>query len=95
LYRTAADSGGRTAVINLIEQAGYTDAWKATQRGGGWTGMAGRHGRGVPEGNLYKQIDYLCTLGALVLSTASFARAAAGADSPSDHAGLIAEIEVQ
>jgi endonuclease/exonuclease/phosphatase family metal-dependent hydrolase len=82
-------------VINLIEQAGYTDAWKATQRGEGWTGMASRHGCGVPEGNLYKRIDYVYTIGARVLSTARFARAAAGADSPSDHAGLIAEIEIQ
>jgi len=92
---TATDSGGRNAVINLIEQAGYTDAWKATQRGEGWTGMASRHGCGVPEGSLYKRIDYVYTLGARVLSTARFARAAAGADSPSDHAGLIAEIEIQ
>jgi len=92
---TAADSGGRTAVINLIEQAGYTDAWKATQRGEGWTGMASRHGCGVPEGNLYKRIDYVYTLGARVLSTDRFGRAAPGADSPSDHVGLVAEIEIQ
>ena len=39
---TNPDSGGRTAVINQIEQAGYTDAWKATQSGEGWTGMANR-----------------------------------------------------
>ena len=89
---TNPDSGGRTAVINQIEQAGYTDAWKATQSGEGWTGMASRHGCGVPDGNLYKRIDYVYTLGARVLSTTRFGRAAPGADSPSDHAGLIAEI---
>jgi endonuclease/exonuclease/phosphatase family metal-dependent hydrolase len=92
---TAADSGGRTGVINLIEQAGYIDAWKATQRGEGWTGMASRHGCGVPEGNLYKRIDYVYVLGARVLSTDRFGRAAPGADSPSDHVGLVAEIEIQ
>ena len=92
---TAADSGGRTAVLNLIEGAGYIDGWKATQSGEGWTGMAGRRGCGVPEGNLYKRIDYVYTLGARVLSTTRFARSAPGADSPSDHAGLIAEIEIQ
>ena len=92
---TGADSGGRTAAINLIEQAGYTDAWKATQSGEGWTGMASRHNCGVPEGNLYKRIDYVYSLGARVLSTARFGRAAPGADSPSDHIGLIAEIEIQ
>lgn len=92
---TNRDSGGRTAVIDQIEQAGYTDAWKATQSGEGWTGMASRHGCGVPEGNLYKRIDYVYTLGARVLSTTRFGRAAPGADSPSDHAGLVAEIEIQ
>jgi len=92
---TGADSGGCIAAINFIEQAGYTDAWKATQRGEGWTGMAARHGCGVPEGNLYKRIDYVYTLGARVLSTDRFGRAAPGADSPSDHVGLVAEIEIQ
>jgi hypothetical protein len=92
---TNPDSGGRMAVINQIEQAGYTDAWKATQRGEGWTGMASRRGCGVPEGNLYKRIDYVYTLGARVLSTTRFGRAAPGTDSPSDHAGLVAEIEIQ
>jgi endonuclease/exonuclease/phosphatase family metal-dependent hydrolase len=91
---TGPDSGGRTATINLIEQAGYTDAWKATQGGEGWTGMAGRRGCGAPEGNLYKRIDYVYTLGARVLATDRFARSAPGADSPSDHIGLIAEIEI-
>ena len=92
---TGADSGGRIAVINFIEQAGYTDAWKATQRGEGWTGMASRHGCGAPDGNLFKRIDYIYPVGARVLSTARFGRAAPGADSPSDHVGLIAEIEIQ
>jgi endonuclease/exonuclease/phosphatase family metal-dependent hydrolase len=92
---TSPDSGGRTAVLNQIEQAGYTDAWKATQSGEGWTGMASRPGCGQPEGNLYKRIDYVFTSGARVLSTTRFGRAAPGADSPSDHVGLIAELEIQ
>ena len=92
---TSPDSGGRTATINMIEQAGYTDAWKATQSGEGWTGMASRRGCGTPEGNLFKRIDYVYTIGARVLSTTRFGRAAPGADSPSDHVGLIAEIEIQ
>ncbi len=91
---TGPDSSGRTATINLIEQAGYTDAWKATQGGEGWTGMASRRGCGVPEGNLYKRIDYVYTIGARVLGTVRFARADPGGDAPSDHAGLIAEIEI-
>ena len=92
---TGPDAGSRTATINLIEQAGYTDAWKSTQSGEGWTGIASRRGCGVPDGNLYKRIDYIYTIGARVLSTARFGRAAPGADSPSDHVGLIAEIEIQ
>jgi endonuclease/exonuclease/phosphatase family metal-dependent hydrolase len=92
---TGPDSGGRTATINLIEQAGYTDAWKTTQSGEGWTGMASRRGCGMPEGNLYKRIDYVYTIGARVLSTVRFGRSEPGADSPSDHLGLVAEIEIQ
>ena len=92
---TGPDAGSRIATINLIEQAGYTDAWKSTQSGEGWTGIASRRGCGVPDGNLYKRIDYIYTIGARVLSTARFGRAAPGADSPSDHVGLIAEIEIQ
>jgi endonuclease/exonuclease/phosphatase family metal-dependent hydrolase len=92
---TGSDSGGRTTTINLIEQAGYTDAWKVTQGGEGWTGMASRRGCGVPEGNLYKRIDYVFTLGARVLGTSRFGRAEPGGDAPSDHAGLIAELEIE
>jgi endonuclease/exonuclease/phosphatase family metal-dependent hydrolase len=91
---TGPDAGSRSAVISLIEQAGYTDAWKATQSGEGWTGMASRRGCGTPEGNLYKRIDYVYTIGARVLSTSRFGRAAPGADAPSDHVGLVAEIEI-
>ena len=91
---TERDSGGRTATITLIEQAGYTDAWKATQNGEGWTGMASRPGCGAPAGNLFKRIDYVYTIGARVLSTSRFGRVAPGADAPSDHIGLIAEIEI-
>lgn len=92
---TGPDSGGRTSTITLIEQAGYSDAWKTTQSGEGWTGMAGRRGCGAPEGNLYKRIDYVYTMGARVLSTARFGRADPGGDAPSDHVGLIAEVEIQ
>jgi endonuclease/exonuclease/phosphatase family metal-dependent hydrolase len=92
---TGPDVGGRIAAVNLIEQAGYSDAWKATQSGEGWTGMASRRGCGAPEGNLFKRIDYVYAIGARVLSTSRFGRAAPGADAPSDHVGLIAEVEIQ
>jgi endonuclease/exonuclease/phosphatase family metal-dependent hydrolase len=89
---TGGDNPARLAAINLVEAAGYTDAWKATQNGEGWTGMATRNGCGVPNGNLFKRIDYVYAKGLRVVSTTRFARAAPGADSASDHVGLIAEL---
>jgi endonuclease/exonuclease/phosphatase family metal-dependent hydrolase len=56
--------------------------------------MASRKGCGSPEGSLYKRIDYIYLKQLRVLGTMLFARAAPGADSPSDHAGLIAEVEL-
>lgn len=82
------------AAIATLENAGYTDAWKATQSSEGWTGMATRNGCGEPNGNLFKRIDYVYAKGVQVVSTARFARAAPGGDSPSDHVGLIAEIGI-
>ncbi|MEO8521306.1 MAG: endonuclease/exonuclease/phosphatase family protein [Acidobacteriota bacterium] len=89
---TGEDNPGRMRTISLIESAGYTDAWKATQSSEGWTGMASRPGCGSPLGNLFKRIDYVYSTGLRTLSTDRFARAAPGADSPSDHVGLIAEL---
>ena len=89
---TGQDAPGRLRTRALIESAGYTDAWKATQSGEGWTGMATRNGCGTPNGNLYKRIDYVYSLGLRVMSTDRFGRSAPGADSPSDHVGLIAEL---
>jgi endonuclease/exonuclease/phosphatase family metal-dependent hydrolase len=89
---TNDDKPGRSRAIALIERAGYVDAWKATQSGAGWTGMASRPDCGSPEGNLYKRIDYIYAKQLRVVSTTIFARAAPGADAPSDHAGLIAEL---
>jgi endonuclease/exonuclease/phosphatase family metal-dependent hydrolase len=91
---TNDDKPGRSAAIAILDKAGYADAWKATQTGPGWTGMASRRGCGSPEGTLYKRIDYVQTKGLRVLGTALFARVAPGADAPSDHAGLIAELAI-
>ena len=89
---TNDDKPGRSRAIELIEAAGYVDAWKATQQGAGWTGMASRPGCGSPKGNLYKRIDYIYAKQIRVVGTTLFARAAPGADAPSDHAGIIAEL---
>jgi endonuclease/exonuclease/phosphatase family metal-dependent hydrolase len=88
---TARDSAGRVGAIATIERAGYVDTWKALQQGEGWTGMASRKGCGSPPGSFYKRIDYVFQKGLHPLSIQRFAQAAPGADSPSDHAGLIAE----
>jgi hypothetical protein len=89
---TGDDSPGRVRTISLIEGAGYIDAWKATQNGEGWTGQATRAGCGIPVGNLYKRIDYVYSIGLRTIATERFGRAAPGADSPSDHVGLIAQL---
>jgi hypothetical protein len=89
---TGDDNSGRTRTINMIESAGYTDAWKATQNSEGWTGMQTRAGCGLPVGNVYKRIDYVHSSGMRTLSTDRFGRAQPGGDAASDHIGLIAEL---
>jgi hypothetical protein len=92
---TDADSPGRVNAIQVMEAAGYSDAWKATQGSEGWTGMASRAGCGEPKGNLFKRIDYVYTIGNLkAISTTRIARAAPGADAPSDHVALVAEVSL-
>lgn len=91
---TGADVSGRVEAIERLEAAGYVDAWKVTQGSEGWTGMASRAGCGTPSGNLFKRIDYVYTKNLRAISTARMGRAAPGADSPSDHVGLIAELEL-
>jgi endonuclease/exonuclease/phosphatase family metal-dependent hydrolase len=89
---TGEENPTNVAAIDMVEGAGYTDGWKATQSGEGWTGMASRNGCGIPNGNLFKRIDYVYAKGLRFVSTARFARGAPGGDSPSDHVGLIAEL---
>jgi endonuclease/exonuclease/phosphatase family metal-dependent hydrolase len=89
---TVPATPGGTKALAVMAAAGYVDAWKVTQSGEGWTGMASRPDCGRPEGNLYKRIDYVLTRGLRTLSTMRFARAEPGADAPSDHVGVIAEL---
>ena len=90
---TLDDSPGRVNAIQMMEAAGYADAWKVTQSGEGWTGMASRAGCGEPSGNLFKRIDYVYTIGDLkAISTTRIARTTPGADGPSDHVVLVAEV---
>ena len=92
---TGADVGGRVEAIQRMDAAGYVDAWKTTQSGEGWTGMATRNGCGVPNGNLFKRIDYVYTRNLRAVATTRLARAAPGADAASDHVMLVAELARQ
>lgn len=92
---TGPDVGGRVEAIQRMEAAGYVDAWKTTQGGEGWTGMASRNGCGVPNGNLFKRIDYVYTRNLRAVAATRLARTAPGADAPSDHVMLVAELARQ
>src|SRR5262249_774285 len=71
---------------------GYVDAWPSLHGlAEGWTGMWGRHGCSVPDGYLYKRIDYAFSKNLNPVSTARFGMVQPGRGPPSDHAGLIAE----
>jgi exonuclease III len=92
---TGSNSGARIDAITRMEAAGYADAWKTTQGAEGWTGMATRNGCGVPNGNLYKRIDYVYSKNLRAVATTRLARAEPGADAPSDHVMLVAELTRQ
>jgi endonuclease/exonuclease/phosphatase family metal-dependent hydrolase len=80
--------------LQILRGAGYRDAWRATHAGAGWTGMASRPGCGLPSGSPYKRIDYVLTRGLVPRSSTQFAIAQPGADAPSDHRGLTAELSL-
>lgn len=92
---TGPDVAGRVEAIQRLEAAGYVDAWRTTQAGEGWTGMSSRQGCGVPNGNLFKRIDYVYIRSLRAVATTRLARAAPGADAPSDHVMLVAELARQ
>jgi hypothetical protein len=92
---TGSDLAERVEAIGRMEAAGYVDAWKTTQGGEGWTGMATRNGCGVPNGNLFKRIDYVYTRNLRAVATTRLARPAPGGDAPSDHVMLVAELARQ
>ena len=89
---TGGDNAARSRALEILERAGYVDAWTAAQNGEGWTGMTNRDDCGTPEGNVYRRIDYIFAAGLRVLSAKQFARGTPGADAPSDHVGVIAEL---
>ena len=90
------------AAYAAILRAGFRDAWTATQRGPGWTGMTSRK---APSGNTYcgqnsdgtpfKRIDYVLTKGIEPVATELFGFTGPGKPHPSDHLGLKATLRVQ
>jgi endonuclease/exonuclease/phosphatase family metal-dependent hydrolase len=90
------------AAYGMIAASGFVDAWAATRRGPGWTGMTSRRApSGWPPycgrrstGTPFKRIDYVWTRGLKPVSSELFGFTGPGRAHPSDHLGLKATIEV-
>jgi hypothetical protein len=86
----------KNEAIRMFRSAGYLDAWSATRAlADGSTGMWNRTSCGVPEGNLWKRIDYSLSKRLNPLSIKRFAMVSPGQCAPSDHAGIIATYAVE
>lgn len=81
------------AGLNRLRDAGYIDAWLFVHGGAeGFTGMTNRPRCGVPEGYVWKRVDYAFSPAHLPpLSITRFGVVNAGDPAPSDHYGIIAE----
>jgi len=78
--------------LAYLRQAGYVDAWPAVHGAmEGYTGMINRRGCGVPEGNVWKRIDYAWSRGLTPRSIERFGGVAPGEAAPSDHLGIAVE----
>jgi len=90
------------AAYDMISASGFVDAWAATQRRPGWTGMTSRKASaGWPPycgerstGTPFKRIDYVWTRGLKPVGAELFGFTRAGDAHPSDHLGLKAAIEL-
>lgn len=91
---TNPDSDWRLETIRIIAEAGFSDAWKETRTGEGWTGMASRNGCGTPNGNLFKRVDYIHFKELTAVSTVQLGRVAPGHPAPSDHVMLVATLSL-
>jgi hypothetical protein len=78
--------------LPMLRAAGYIDAWRRVNGAAeGFTGMVNRSGCGVPNGNVFKRIDYGWSKDLAAVSMIRFAMAPVGADAPSDHYGIVVE----
>jgi hypothetical protein len=81
--------------LTYLRRAGYVDAWPAIHRDAeGSTGMVNRRGCGVPEGYVWKRIDYAWSKYLTPVSISRFGIVPAGEAAPSDHLGIIAEYAI-
>jgi hypothetical protein len=82
--------------VRMFRSAGYLDAWPAIHGAAdGSTGMWNRTTCGVPEGNLWKRIDYSWSKRITPLSVTRFGMVEPGACAPSDHAGIIVKYALE
>ena len=79
--------------VQILRDAGYVDAWPSVHgTAEGYTAIWNRNGCGVPNGNLWKRIDYAWSAALPApVSMTRFGMVAPGSCAPSDHAGIIAE----
>ena len=78
--------------LPMLRAAGYLDAWRQVNGNAeGFTGMVNRAGCGVPNGNVFKRIDYGWSRDLTPESMLRFGMTPVGADAPSDHYGIVIE----
>jgi len=78
--------------LGYLRRAGYVDAWPAVHgTAEGYTGMVNRAGCGVPEGYVWKRIDYGWSKGLAPVGMQRFGVVPTGEAAPSDHFGIIVE----
>jgi hypothetical protein len=81
--------------LGFLRRAGYVDAWPAIHgTAEGYTGMLNRRGCGVPEGYVWKRIDYAWSKSLTPLSIHRFGTVRPGDAGPSDHLGIVVEYAV-
>ena len=86
----------KNAGIRMLRAAGYLDAWSAVHgTEDGSTGMWNRSGCGVPEGNLWKRLDFGWTKRVNPLTVTRFGMVVPGQCAPSDHAGILMEYAIE
>ncbi|PYQ99786.1 MAG: hypothetical protein DMF97_10745 [Acidobacteria bacterium] len=81
--------------LTYLRRAGYVDAWPTIHRESeGYTGMLNRRGCGIPEGYVWKRIDYAWSKNLPPVNIQRFGGVPPGEAAPSDHLGIVVEYAV-